>query len=71
MTEQDVDIGCPCCRGRVEHFPDQDGAADYQCNHCGWREHIPSSQDIAAALTLWKGDQGKSSATTEIDGREG
>jgi len=43
---------CPCCKGKIEDFPDQDGGCDYQCLACGWSEHVPGSQDIAAALTL-------------------
>jgi hypothetical protein len=45
-------IRCPCCGGRVEYIPDQDGSADWYCTHCGWREHRPSGEDIAAAVTL-------------------
>jgi len=45
---------CPCCGAQLDYFPDQDGSCDYQCVNCGWREHIPSSDDIAAALTLHK-----------------
>ena len=64
MTEQDVDVRCPCCGGSVEHYQDQDGAADYLCCHCAWSEHIPSGSDIAAALTLQlKSQPGKSPAT--------
>ncbi len=51
MTEG-AEAKCPCCRGKIEYFPDQDGACDYQCIHCGWREHVPGSGDISAALTL-------------------
>ena len=43
---------CPCCKGKIEYFPDQDGSCDYQCLHCGWSEHVPGSDAIAAALTL-------------------
>ena len=46
---------CPCCRGLVEHFLGQDGAGDHQCIHCGWSEHVPGSENIAAALTLQTG----------------
>lgn len=53
----DSETKCPCCRGTIEYFPDQDGSCDYQCIHCGWSEHVPSSENIAAALTLRKGDQ--------------
>ena len=56
MTEHS-EARCPCCQGSVDCFPDQDGASDYYCAHCGWREHIPGSQDIAAALTLRKGSE--------------
>jgi hypothetical protein len=49
---EDAQTRCPCCGGRVEYVPDQDGAADWYCTHCGWREHRPSGQDISAALTL-------------------
>ena len=54
---EDTETRCPCCGGQIEHVPDQDGAADWYCVHCGWREHRPSSQDIAAALTLNSGSQ--------------
>ena len=43
---------CPCCEGSIEDFPDQDGACDYYCTHCGWHEREPSSENLAAALTL-------------------
>ncbi len=49
---EDSEAKCPCCKGKIEYFPDQDGASDNYCTHCGWREHVPSSQDISAALTL-------------------
>ena len=53
MTKES-EAKCPCCGGRIEYSPDQDGARDYQCPHCGWSEHVPGSEDIAAALTLEK-----------------
>ena len=56
MTENSQ-TSCPCCDGQVEYVPDQDGAADWYCVHCGWREHRPSGQDMAAALTLDKGSR--------------
>jgi len=51
-VSEDSEGRCPCCRGAIESFPGQDGACDHQCVHCGWGEHVPGSQDIAAALTL-------------------
>ena len=56
---------CPCCKGSIEYFPDQDGSCDYQCIHCGWSEHVPGSQDIAAALTLHKESQPASNPAIE------
>ncbi|MFW6118820.1 MAG: hypothetical protein ACOC7S_00640 [Planctomycetota bacterium] len=32
---------CPCCAGTLERYPDQDGACDFECPECGWREHVP------------------------------
>jgi len=32
---------CRCC---IERFSHQDSACDCYCTHCGWREHVPSSQ---------------------------
>ena len=49
---KEKDATCPCCEGSVEDFPGQDGACDYYCTHCGWREYVPGSDNIAAALTL-------------------
>ncbi len=43
---------CPCCGGSIEDFQDQDGSCYYYCTHCGWREREPSSENLAAALTL-------------------
>jgi len=48
---------CPCCKGEIDDFPDQDGSCDYQCLHCGWSEHVPGSCEIAAALLLHEGRQ--------------
>ena len=55
MTE-DPEAKCPCCKGKIEDFPDQDGSCHYQCMQCGWSEHVPGEDDIAAALTLRKED---------------
>jgi len=33
---------CPECTSRLEHFPEQDGACDWHCPHCGWSQHQPS-----------------------------
>jgi len=52
---EESEATCPCCQGKIEHFPDQDGSRDYQCVHCGWSEHVPGSENIAAALTLQTG----------------
>ena len=49
---EDSEARCPCCKGKIADFPDQDGSCDYQCTHCGWSEHVPGSDEIAAALTL-------------------
>jgi hypothetical protein len=51
MTE-DSEARCPCCHGALEYFPDQGDSCDYCCSHCGWREHVPASDEIGAALTL-------------------
>ena len=69
MTE-DQEARCPCCKGKIEDFPDQDGSCDYQCIHCGWSEHVPASQDIAAALTL-HGDQNTAVRPTVVVWVEG
>ena len=49
---KEKEAACPCCGGSIEDFPDQDGACDYYCTHCGWHEREPSSENLAAALTL-------------------
>ena len=52
MNQEPEELRCPCCRGDVEHFPEQDGGCDLQCLLCGWSQHVPPSDAIAAALTL-------------------
>ena len=53
MTE-DSEAKCPCCKGKTEYFPGQDGSCDYQCTQCSWHQHVPGSDEIAAVLTLHK-----------------
>ena len=33
---------CPSCGSRLECDPDQDGACDWRCPNCGWRQHVPA-----------------------------
>ena len=61
-TERGIDqkeATCPCCKGKVEYFPEQDGSCEYQCLHCGWSERVPASDSIAAALTLHREDKAR------------
>ena len=53
MSEES-EARCPCCGGRIEYSPDQDGSCDYRCIHCGWSQHVPGSENIAAARILNK-----------------
>ena len=46
---------CPCCGGRIESFPDQDGSCDYQCTRCSWHEHVPGEAEIAQVKAESKG----------------
>ena len=59
---KEKEAACPCCRGSIERFPDQDGACGYQCIHCGWSQRVPASEDIAAAQTLHAARQGAQQA---------
>jgi hypothetical protein len=34
---------CPCCKGKIEYFPDQDGSCDFECTRCGWHQHVPGA----------------------------
>jgi len=43
---------CPCCGSPLESYPEQDASCDHVCAACGWREHVPGAEDIAASLTL-------------------
>ena len=57
---------CPCCQGSTEDFPGQEGACEHYCRHCGWREHVPGSDSIAAALTLRKGREPDSEPASRL-----
>lgn len=63
---EDTETKCPSCGSRVEYFPDQDGSCDYQCLRCGWSEHVPSSENVAATLTLRKGDRAETEPTIVV-----
>ncbi len=43
---------CPCCKGKIEYSPDQDGSCDYACTRCRWNQHVPGDGDLAE----FKGD---------------
>ncbi len=45
--ERNGEAECPCCKGSLECFPDQDGSCDYACTKCGWHQHIPGDDEIA------------------------
>ena len=40
---------CPCCKGEIEYFPDQDGSCDFECPRCGWHQHVPSQEEVQKA----------------------
>jgi hypothetical protein len=49
MKERKPEARCPCCKGKIEYFPDQDGSCDFECTRCGWHQHIPSQKEIQKA----------------------
>lgn len=44
---ENAEARCPCCGGRVEYFPDQDGSCDYCCIGCSWHQHVPGDGEVA------------------------
>jgi len=54
---------CPSCGSRLECDPDQDGACDWRCPNCGWRQHVP------APGTQAKKDRKEESCRTRRDRR--
>lgn len=65
MTE-DGDAQCPCCEGRIEYSGDQDDSFDMNCPNCGWSEHIPCSDRIAAAVMTRREEQPEGRTQREV-----
>jgi len=47
MRQKTSAARCPCCKGRVEYYPDQDGSCDWECPNCGWHQHVPARRQVA------------------------
>ena len=53
-SEQGKKPTCPNCSSRLEYEPDQDGACDWFCPHCGWHQHVPAGADGVEVLAQRK-----------------
>ena len=67
MTDE-PEAKCPCCEGKIEYSGDQDDSFDMRCNSCGWSEHIPPSDRIAASVGLPRATRASKTRPDHADG---
>ncbi|MCK4374138.1 MAG: hypothetical protein KAX19_02380, partial [Candidatus Brocadiae bacterium] len=67
MNESEEGVNCPCCGGRIERFPDQDGSCDYCCERCTWHQFVPADVNTTEMEDLSTAAKSETLAGLTID----
>jgi len=63
--KEDGEARLPCRQGGLEHIVRADEACDSCSAHCVWKEHVPSSRDIRAALAFRGAKESRTGGSAE------